>query len=328
MKRPLLGTSLFTVIVLLLFVYIGEVLTRISGETGRLQGTVGKEVTPEAGEALFWSKGNCYTCHSVGGRGSAIRGPNLGETGPLNMPIGTRAAKRAEERAKQTGKPYTAIDYLVETLTEPGAYLVEGYQNIMPVVWKPPIALKPNEIKAVIAYLQSQGGTVDVGAIKLPETVTAAAKHEAGVAWKPYLAGNPEAGKELFFDPESPAGCAKCHTIDGKGGKVGPELTKIAAVQTPQYILESILEPSKVVPKEFEPTLIITKKGQYLAGIVKSENSDILQLADSQAKFREVSKADIAERVAQKTSLMPGNFAEILTVQDLHNLLAYLGSLK
>ncbi|MFQ6672720.1 MAG: c-type cytochrome [Candidatus Tectimicrobiota bacterium] len=335
MKRPFLGVALFTIVVLLLFVYIGEVLTRISGEGGRLQRTVGKEASPEAGEAIFWGKGTCYTCHSIGGRGSAIRGPNLGETGPLNMPIGARAAKRAEARAKQTGKPFTAVDYLVESLAEPAAYLVQGYQNIMPVIWKPPIALKPEQIKAVIMYLQSQGGTGDVAAVekspffkKLEAAAAAAGAHEVTEAWKPYLPGDAEAGKELFFDPESPVGCAKCHTIGDRGGKVGPELTKVAAVQTPQYILESVLEPSKVVPKEFKPILIITKKGQYLGGIVKSEDEKIIRLADSQGKLQEVAKAEIAERVPQDTSLMPGNFAEILTVQDLHNLLAYLTTLK
>ncbi|MFQ5851231.1 MAG: c-type cytochrome [Candidatus Binatia bacterium] len=335
MMRPSLGVSLFTVVVLLLFVYIGEVLTRISGEGERLRRAVGEEVSPKTGEALFWGKGNCYTCHSIGGRGSAIRGPNLGESGPLNMPIAARAGKRAEERAKQTGKPYTDVDYLVETLTEPGAYLVQGYQNIMPVIWKPPIALKPEQIKAVIMYLQSQGGTGDVEAIerspffkRLEATAAQAGAQKVTEAWKPYLPGDTEAGKELFFDPESPAGCAKCHTIGGQGGKVGPELTKVGAVQTPKYILESILEPSKVVPKEFEPILIITKNGQYLGGIVKDEDEKVVRLADSQGQLQEIAKAEIAERVPQETSLMPGNFAEILTVQDLHNLLAYLTTLK
>lgn len=337
MKRPLVGVAIFTLLVVLLFVYIGEVLTRISGEATRGPGygtPAGGAATPEAGEALFWGKGACYTCHSIGGRGSAIRGPNLGETGPLNMPIGPRAVERAKERAKHAGKPYTAADYLVETLTEPGAYLVQGYQSIMPVIWKPPIALKPEEIKAVIMYLQNQVGVVDSAAIDRSPffqrlTATAAtAGAEVAEAWKPYLPGDVEVGKELFFNPESPAGCAKCHTAGDQGGKVGPELTKIAAIQPPQYIIESILEPSKVIVPGFEVTLIKTKDGRFLTGIVKEEDADTIAIADSQGQLQKVAKAEIAERVPQKPSIMPENFSEILTVKDLHDLLGFLLTLK
>ncbi len=337
MKRPLVGVAIFTLLVVLLFVYIGEVLTRISGEATRGPGygvPADAVATPQAGESLFWGRGNCYTCHSIGGRGSAIRGPNLGVAGPSKMPIGARAVERAKERAKQTGKPYTAVDYLVETLTEPGAYLVQGYQNIMPVIWKPPIALKPEEIKAVIMYLEGQGGTVGIAAIdgspffqKLKATA-ATAGDQGAEAWKPYLQGDLEAGKELFFNPESPAGCAKCHTVREQGGQVGPELTKIAAIQPPQYIIESILEPSKVIVPGFEVTLIITKDGRYITGIVKKEDDHTIEIADSQGQLQRVAKVEIGERVPQKTSIMPENFSEILTVKDLHDLLGFLLTLK
>lgn len=337
MKRSFLAVSVFTVVVVLLFVYIGEVLTRISGEAGRGPSngvSVGSgAATPETGETIFWGKGACYTCHSIGSRGSAIRAPNLGETGPLNMPIGARAALRAQERAKQ-GTAMTPTDYLVESLVEPGAYVVEGFKNEMPVIWKPPVALKPEEIAAVITYLQRQGGTVDVAAIdqspvfqKLKATA-AKAGAEVAEAWRPYIPGDPKAGQELFFNPESPAGCGKCHAVRKKGEKVGPELTHVAATRTPQFILEAILEPSKEIASGFDSVLLQTKDGRLITGIVKTEDAASITVADSQGQLQKVAKAEIAERVPQKTSLMPGNFGEILTVKDFHDLLAFLMTLR
>lgn len=334
MNRPFFGVSVFTVIVVLLFMYIGEVLTRISGEAVRgpgYEGTVGS-FTPEMGEAIFWRKGACYTCHSIGSRGSAIRAPNLGESGPLNLPIGARASLRAQERAKQ-GMPMTPTDYLVESLVEPGAYVVEGFKNEMPVIWKPPVALKLDQIKAVVMYLQGQGGTVDAAAVdKSPFFQKLKAAATTGVevtgAWRPYLQGDPKLGEELFFSPESPAGCGKCHAVGEKGERVGPELTHLAATRPPQFILESVLEPSKEIASGFDSILIETKGGRIITGIVKKEDAVSITVADSQGELRKIAKADIAERVPQKISLMPGNFGEILTVKDIHDLLAFLLTLK
>ena len=280
MKRPFLGVTIFTVVIVLLFIYIGEVLTRVSGEAvkGPGYGVSAVGATPEVGEAIFWRKGACYTCHSIGSRASAIRAPNLGETGPLNMPIGARAAVRAQEKTKQ-GRPMAATDYLVESLAEPGAYVVEGFKNEMPVVWKPPIALKPDDIKAVILYLQSLGGTVDVAAIdKSPffqklKATAAKAGAEVGEAWRPYIQGDARMGEELFFNPDSPVGCGKCHATKEKGGNVGPELSHLAATRTPQFILESILEPSKEIASGFDSILIETKGGRIITGIVKKEDA-------------------------------------------------------
>ncbi|MCH7760633.1 cytochrome c, partial [candidate division TA06 bacterium] len=156
-----LKIAIFTIMIIALFVYVSEVLTKISGQAVVTVAVEG--VNPEAGEAIFWGKGKCHTCHSIGGQGSAIRCPNLGEgsQGPI-------MAIRAEERAKEQGLK-SGTEYLIESLSEPGAYVVEGFKNEMPLVYKPPILLQPDEIKAVISYLQSLGGEVDIGAIKLPE---------------------------------------------------------------------------------------------------------------------------------------------------------------
>jgi putative heme-binding domain-containing protein len=337
MKRPFLGVVIFTIVVLLLFVYVGEVLTRISGEEARVQKEMERilggeiEVSPEVGREFFWGRGRCHTCHSVASEGSAIRGPNLGEPGPTGLPIGVRAAQRAKERSEQTGKGFTRTDYLIESMVEPKAYLVEGYSGIMPVIYRPPIALSLDEIKAVITYLQSIGGEVDVAAIsdsRFLEQVKLVAAAPAPEGPALLVEGDPEMGEDLFFDPESPAGCAKCHAVNAKGGKVGPELTTIASAQPLEYIMESILKPSEVIVTGFEPTLIITKDGRYVTGIVKREDDQVIELADSQGQIQKVRKAEVKEVVPQTTSIMPENFAEILTVQDLHDIIAFLETLK
>lgn len=316
---------IFTLVLVGIFLYIGEALTRISGIKG---GTVTvKGVNPEAGEAIFWGKGKCHTCHSIGSRGSAIRCPNQGDSS-VGPPIGARAALRAQERAAQGKAGMTATDYLVESLANPGAYIVKGFKNEMPLVYQPPISLTPDEIKAVISYLQSQGGEVDIAAIKLPAAVKAASAGEATAPWKPYLAGDRQEGERLFYDLESNAGCAKCHTVNGKGGKVGPELTSVSGTRTPPFIVQSILDPSAEIASGFEPMLVITKDGRYISGVLQKEDPTAIVLADSNANVITIPQADVGQKAPQKTSIMPGNFAEILTTKELHDILAYLMTLK
>ncbi len=331
MRSPFLRVALFTVGLVLVFVWIGEVITRISGEGGRQASAVvtGGDITPETGEAIFWGKGKCSTCHAAGSRGASIRGPNQGESGPLGMPIGARAVERARERAQALGRPFTATEYLVESVVDPGAYVVQGYKNEMPNPTRPPISLKPDEVRAVVTYLQSLGGTVDLATITLPAGLTARAS-QAGSAEevRPYLPGDPKKGEALFFDPDSNAGCGKCHRVGDRGGGVGPELTHVAGTRDLKFIVESILEPSKQIASGYEPILVITKEGQYLTGIIKREDASTIEIVDNQGQVQKVSKDRIQQRAPQKTSLMPENFREILTVEEFHDVLAFLQTLK
>jgi len=329
MRRPFLGVVVFTVAVVLAIVAVGELITRVSGEGGRRAAAVitAGNITPEAGESVFWGKGKCSTCHAVGSRGNAIRGPNQGPSGPLGIPIGARAEERARERAKATGKPYTATDYLVESLLDPGAYVVQGFKNEMPDPMRPPIRLSADEVRAVLVYLQSLGGTADLAAVKLPAGAEAKA---AAVAeeWSPYIAGDVKKGEKLFFDADSNAACGKCHKVGERGGDVGPELTTVAGTRDPRFIIEAVLDPSKVIASGYEAVLIITKAEQYVTGIVKREDATTVEVADSQGKVQRVAKSDIKQRAPQTTSLMPGNFKEILTVEEFHDVLAFVLSLK
>lgn len=293
MRRPLVNVVLVTLALVGFFVYIGTVLTDISGEASNQAGAVVEGVNPEVGEAVFWGRGKCSTCHSVGTQGSAVRGPNLRD-------FFTTAGERTKERAAQGKAGMTPTDYLVESVIDPSAHIVQGFPDgVMPIVYKPPIGLSLEDVRATIGYLQTLGGEFDPGAIKLPAGLVAtAAKAEPSEPWKPYIEGDPNKGRELFFSLSNAPACVVCHIVKGEGGVIGPDLSTIGGMQTPQYIIESILNPSAVIVAGYGQSRIETKDGQT----------------------KEESPAPV--------SLMPPIYTELLTVRQLHDLLAYLMSLK
>jgi len=328
MSPPFLRVVLLALGLVGAFVGIGELVTRISGEAERRASLAGGSgpIGPETGEAIFWGKGKCSTCHAVGRRGGSIRGPDQGESGPLGLAIGARAEARARERMRATGRPYTPTDYLVESLVAPEAYVVAGYKNEMPNPLRPPVKLTPGELRAVVEYLQSLGGTVDPGAVRLPASALAAVAPAEDL--KPYLPGDPKKGETLFFAADSPAACGKCHRAGQRGGAVGPDLSGIAGTRDARFIIESILEPSKQIASGFEPILIVTTDDRYVTGIVRTEDARGVEVVDGEGRVTRVARARIRQRVPQQTSLMPENFREILTVEEFHDLLAFLLTLK
>ena len=100
----------------------------------------------QVGQEIAGDKGLCLTCHTVGKSG-ALRFPDL-------EGIATRAETRIE------GVP--GLHYLARSIYYPDEFIVDGFNPGMPVINKPPIGLNDQEIIAVLAYLQSLGGTPDV----------------------------------------------------------------------------------------------------------------------------------------------------------------------
>lgn len=328
---------LFLVATMIVYQVVGWKITDLSG--GERKSVAIEGVNAEAGEQIFFGKGRCYTCHSIGDRGSAIRCPNMGIKGEkFNLMIGERATERAKLRTEKTGKHYRAVDYLFECVGEPGAFVVEGYKNEMPYTYKPPISLQPDDIKAVLLFLASQGeGEITPEQIMNPtgiakeyfaKVIAAADIGEGGgEVFEPYLIGDAEMGKEIFWGQNSKTPCGKCHMVNEKGGKVGPDITNVAATRTVKFIIESILKPSAEIASGFEPILILTNDGKRVSGTKKGETDDSLSVAIETGEVIKFAKSDIKKWKKMKKSIMPGNFRELLTVDDLHNVVAYLQSL-
>jgi mono/diheme cytochrome c family protein len=155
-----------------------------------------KEMTPDdlvkAGQEIMNGKGLCFTCHTVGKQG-ALRYPDL-------QGIGARAGSRRPGLSD--------VDYLAQSIYDPSAFIVPGFNPGMPVINKPPIGLTDQEIIAVIAYLQSLGGKVTVNLNTKVWTLDEAHKASAGGA-APSAAASPSPSPGAAAAPEVGVAAAK-----------------------------------------------------------------------------------------------------------------------
>ena len=133
-------------------------------------------------------------------------------------------------------------------------------------------------------------------------------------------------GKKVFFDkPE--AQCVRCHRINGEGGDVGPDLTHIASQKDRHYLLESVVLPNKQIAQGFDSVTVVLNDGDVQAGVLKSETPTELVLNSADHGAVTLKKAHIKTRRAA-LSPMPEGLGQILTKEDLRNLVEFLSSLK
>lgn len=185
-------------------------------------------------------------------------------------------------------------------------------QRLKPATPMPNLGLNNEECRTITAFLSSLQGE----GIKK--------------SWQDYLKtpGDPEKGKQLFFDAEGKANCGKCHTVNGRGGKVGPALSFVGTSRTQGFLLESLLNPKAVITSGYSSILILTKKGKFITGVKVNEDDSSIDLVNKEGNKLHISKSEIKKFKTQKISIMPGNFKDILTTDEVRHLLAYLGTLK
>ena len=317
MSNAVVRVFFFLLVVLGTFLWVGSAVTALTG--GEKKGGGKVEISPEGGEKIFWGKGRCFTCHSLGDEGSAVRGPNQGQFGEkFPLPIGARAHERAKERSEETGQTYTATDYLIESVSNPSAYVVEGYKDEMAIVYAPPISLNLDEIKAVILYLQSQGGDLDMDVINYPTEITRS-YYDRIAAATAAGGGDPGNGEEMYVD-----NCSDCHMLNGDGGNVGPDLTGIGA-QGIKFIRESILVPAKKITAGYETWTVVKNDGRKITGLKTRDTATEIDITKATGEIVTIARSDIKEILEDKdTSIMPVDLTEALTVKDFQDVLAFM----
>lgn len=144
--------------------------------------------------------------------------------------------------------------------------------------------------------------------------------------------GNAAHGKELFYGD---ANCSLCHMVDGKGGRVGPDLSTVGESRTREALIESVRSPSrrlawgltesnKEFAQEYETVTAVTQDGKQIKGVAINEDSFSVQIMDMGEQLHFLEKDKLKSFQKSRDSAMPKYDADVLSDKDLEDVLAFL----
>ena len=138
--------------------------------------------------------------------------------------------------------------------------------------------------------------------------------------------GNAERGSEIFYN-RAEVYCLRCHKIDSSGGDVGPNLTTIGSQRDREYLLESLVEPNKVIAENFETVVVLDLDGKIHVGVPKASTDETLSIMTAEAIMVNIPKDEIDE-IRRGESAMPNDVIKHLTMAELRDLIEFLATRK
>lgn len=136
--------------------------------------------------------------------------------------------------------------------------------------------------------------------------------------------GDAGRGQALF---EGKGGCVRCHRVNGKGSRVGPDLSDIGAIRAADALERSLIDPTASMLPVNRSVRAVTRDGKVVTGRRLNEDTYSVQLIDSAEHLVSLVKADLREYTVIKTSPMP-SYKNELGSGELDDVVAYLRTLK
>jgi putative heme-binding domain-containing protein len=200
--------------------------------------------------------------------------------------------------------------FLQKTRSEAVATLGDNEKEALAAILKPPMDLNPDDepnkgpARTFVRNWQMEDLTPKLAQLKSGRSF--------------------EKGKAAY----AAVSCTKCHRFNGDGGASGPDISGVGNRFQPADLLETIILPSKVISDQYQATEIITKKKEVVVGMVQQENDQqvVIQSSPLSTYTETVKKDQINIRRPSKTSLMPTGLIDVLSEEEVLDLLAYLRS--
>jgi putative heme-binding domain-containing protein len=136
--------------------------------------------------------------------------------------------------------------------------------------------------------------------------------------------GDPTHGRAIF---EGKGGCHACHRVNGNGSRVGPDLSEVGAIRAAEYLEQSLVNPTASILPEHRYVHVVTKQGATYTGRRMNEDTQSIQMIDTQEKLHSFLKSDLRELTLLTTTTMP-SYKDTLSATELADVVTYLLSLK
>jgi putative heme-binding domain-containing protein len=160
-------------------------------------------------------------------------------------------------------------------------------------------SLSDNQIHGILQYLRELQGGANAG----------------------YLKGDMKKGGELFFGR---AGCSDCHTVGGRGGFFGADLTGYGSSHSPAEIRAAIVHPNENLEARRATVTVFTRSGKKYSGVIRNEDNFSLQMQTADGAFHLFDKSELTRIEHLATSLMPSDYSSKLSGSELNDLISFL----
>jgi|GEM_PF-710902 len=231
------------------------------------------------------------------------------------------------------GRRYSA-DYLMRVISDgvPGTamggfkdyYNKEELQQLVAYV----MSLSKGESKTASTTTSTEPGANPAARKPTANAEPAKSSVESPSADPLAVFGSIEAGRTIFFDSTQEKSCGACHTFQGRGGKLGPDLSNIGN-RTARELLQSIIIPQASIDPAYVMLAVTTRDSERIVGIKRDEDDEMIKVMDIStlpAVSRTIQKSNIAKVEKLRTSAMPGDYASRYTLKQLLDLITFLKS--
>lgn len=137
--------------------------------------------------------------------------------------------------------------------------------------------------------------------------------------------GDAQRGEQIFLGHRQ-AQCLRCHKVEGRGGDAGPNLSRVSAAAERFHLLQSLILPTAKIAPGFGNVTLVLDDGTTVAGTLKTESPDHVDLVLADGTKRRVPTQEISER-SEPVSAMPA-MEKVLSLHELRDVVEYLSTLK